>query len=73
MYNVRSNDFLKYYNIIKNIPIIVENAIKTETSITVENEQLINKILEIKKEINLFVYKIQIPHKTFLTKYKEKW
>ena len=72
MFNLRSNDFLKYYNIIGNIPIIMENAIKTETSINVENEQLINKIVEIKK-VNKYLYKIQIPQRTFLTKYEEKW
>ena len=50
---------MKYYNIIGNIPIIMENVIQTETSINIENEQLINKIVEIKKGNNI-LYNIQI-------------
>ena len=72
LYDIKPEDFLKYYNLIGSIPIRMKNEIKQQLPVNLKNMQLLNKIRGIKKA-NKLLYKIQLKRNNSLTKAEEKW
>ena len=72
LYDIKPEDFLKYYNLIGSIPVRMKNEIKQQLPVNLENMQLLNKIKGIKKAKKL-AYKTQLKRNNSLTKAEEKW
>ena len=69
-YNIKKRDFLKYYNIIGNIPLSMKEAVQHENKTNDDNISL-NKIAETNQ--TKILYKLQIRKSSTLTKAEKKW
>ena len=70
-YNIKKRDFLKYYNIIGNIPLSMKEEVQHESKTNGDNISL-NKLVETNQTTKI-LYKLQIRKSSILTKAEKKW
>ena len=76
LYGISENDFLKYYNIVSNIPKAWKNKLKTENHniLTEKINKALNAVTQQKGSVNKTLYNLQFKNATVNNiKAEEKW
>ncbi|KAH3884905.1 hypothetical protein DPMN_008891 [Dreissena polymorpha] len=72
LYGIPSNNFLKYYTLIKSIPIHIKSEINTNNTPCTQTT-FVENILGRKNKTNKIFYKLQIKNPTENSKIQNKW